>query len=62
MADFPMKEWSVRLYLLDEAGKEHPANCFAKVTYNLHPSFENPNQSQYTLTKPHASGVYSPHC
>ncbi|RYP58376.1 hypothetical protein DL770_010442 [Monosporascus sp. CRB-9-2] len=45
MPDFPMKEWSVKLYILDQDGNEHPANCFAKVTYNLHPSFENPNQT-----------------
>ncbi len=42
-----MKEWSVALYLLDQDGKEQPANCFTKVTYNLHPSFENPNQSRH---------------
>lgn len=45
MPDFPMKEWSVKIYLLDQDGKEHPANCFTKATYNLHPSFQNPNQS-----------------
>ncbi|KAI1075324.1 SAS complex, SAS5 subunit/transcription initiation factor IID, subunit 14 [Whalleya microplaca] len=44
MPDFPMKEWSVKIYLLDQAGNEHPANCFTKVQYNLHPSFENPHQ------------------
>lgn len=42
-----MKEWSVELYLLDADGKERPADCFTKVTYNLHPSFENPNQSKH---------------
>lgn len=42
-----MKEWSVRIYLLDQDSNEHPANCFTKVTYNLHPSFANPNQSTY---------------
>jgi transcription initiation factor IIF auxiliary subunit len=47
--EFPMKEWSVRIYLLDHDGNEHPANCFTKVTYNLHPSFANPNQ---TFTEP----------
>ncbi|KAI0123903.1 yeats family-domain-containing protein [Xylariales sp. AK1849] len=45
MADFPMKEWSVKVFLLDQDGNEHPASCFTKVTYNLHPSFENPNQT-----------------
>lgn len=46
MAEFPMKEWFVQLYLIDQDGKEQPANCFTKVTYNLHPSFENPQQSR----------------
>ena len=36
-----MKEWSVKIYVLDQAGNEHPATCFTKVTYNLHPSFED---------------------
>ncbi|KAI1504257.1 yeats family-domain-containing protein [Biscogniauxia marginata] len=49
MPEFPMKEWSVKIYLLDEDGNEHPANCFTKAVYNLHPSFENPQQ---TFTEP----------
>ncbi|KAI0598626.1 yeats family-domain-containing protein [Biscogniauxia sp. FL1348] len=49
MPDFPMKEWSVKIYLLDEDGNEHPANVFTKAVYNLHPSFENPQQ---TFTEP----------
>lgn len=40
-----MREWNVKIYILDEAGNQRPATCFNKVTYNLHPSFENPNQS-----------------
>lgn len=43
---YPMKEWSVELYILDQDGKERPARCFTKVTYNLHPSFEKPVQSK----------------
>ncbi|PQE25073.1 transcription initiation factor TFIID subunit 14 protein [Rutstroemia sp. NJR-2017a BVV2] len=46
---FPMKTWNIEIYLLDEAGNEKPANCFAKAVYNLHPSFENPVQ---TFTEP----------
>jgi transcription initiation factor TFIID/TFIIF subunit len=42
--NFPMREWSIRLVMLDEAGNEHPADCFNKVVYNLHPSFANPTQ------------------
>lgn len=49
VAEFPMREWSIRLYMVDDAGNEHPADCFNKVVYNLHPSFENPVQ---TFTKP----------
>ncbi|KAK8108561.1 hypothetical protein PG984_014362 [Apiospora sp. TS-2023a] len=49
MPEFPMKEWSVKIFLTDAEGGEHPATCFTKVTYNLHPSFANPNQ---TFTEP----------
>jgi hypothetical protein len=41
-----MREWSIKLFLLDEEGKEHPANCFQKIVYNLHPTFERPVQSR----------------
>lgn len=40
-----MKEWTIEIYLLDEEGNEHPARCFNKVVYHLHPSFDNPVQS-----------------
>jgi len=45
MEGFPMKEWSIQLFVLDEEGNQHPARCFSKVVYNLHPSFENPTQT-----------------
>ncbi|KAJ4304234.1 transcription factor TFIIF complex subunit Tfg3 [Collariella sp. IMI 366227] len=45
MEGFPMKEWTVEVYILDQEGKEKPARCFTKVVYNLHPSFENPVQT-----------------
>lgn len=48
MAEFPMREWTLRLFILDEAGNEMPADVFTKVVYNLHSTFENPQQSQYT--------------
>ncbi|RDA94495.1 hypothetical protein CP533_2755 [Ophiocordyceps camponoti-saundersi (nom. inval.)] len=44
--DFPQREWSIRLYLLDEEGNERPADVFTKVVYNLHPTFANPTQSR----------------
>ncbi|GKT54200.1 transcription initiation factor TFIID TFIIF subunit [Colletotrichum tofieldiae] len=43
--DFPMRKWSIVIYIVGEDGEEHPADCFQKVVYNLHPSFENPTQS-----------------
>ncbi|KAJ4854286.1 YEATS family domain-containing protein [Trichoderma breve] len=49
VAEFPMRQWSLRLHLLDEDGNERPADVFTKVVYNLHPTFENPVQ---TFTKP----------
>ncbi|KZZ99572.1 SAS complex, SAS5 subunit/transcription initiation factor IID, subunit 14 [Moelleriella libera RCEF 2490] len=49
VAEFAMREWSLRLHLLDEEGNERPADVFTKVVYNLHPTFENPTQ---TFTKP----------
>ncbi|KAK0646643.1 transcription initiation factor IIF-like protein [Cercophora newfieldiana] len=49
MEGFPMKEWTVEIYVLDQDGKEKPAKCFTKVVYHLHPSFENPDQ---TFTEP----------
>ncbi|TAQ87422.1 hypothetical protein B7494_g4257 [Chlorociboria aeruginascens] len=45
MEGFPMKSWNIEIFLLDEAGNAKTANCFTKVTYNLHPSFANPNQT-----------------
>ncbi|KAF4968283.1 hypothetical protein FSARC_4310 [Fusarium sarcochroum] len=42
---FPMREWSIKVFLLDEDGNERPADVFTKVVYNLHPTFENPVQS-----------------
>jgi transcription initiation factor IIF auxiliary subunit len=44
-----MKEWTIEIYVLDEAGKEHSANAFVKAVYHLHPSFDNPDQ---TFTQP----------
>jgi len=46
---FPMKEWTVEIYIIDQDGKEKPAKCFTKAVYHLHPSFANPDQ---TFTEP----------
>lgn len=40
-----MREWSAKVFMVDDQGNEHPADCFNKVVYNLHPSFEQPVQS-----------------
>lgn len=44
---FPFRKWNVKIYILDQAGKEHKADCFQKVVFNLHPSFADPVQSEY---------------
>lgn len=45
VTEFPMRAWSLKLFLLDEEGNERPADVFTKVVYNLHPTFENPVQT-----------------
>ncbi|KAK9378068.1 yeats family-domain-containing protein [Kockiozyma suomiensis] len=42
---FPMRKWSVRVSLVGASGEEVPANVFDKVTYRLHPTFNNPNRA-----------------
>jgi transcription initiation factor TFIID/TFIIF subunit len=44
-----MRQWSLRLFLVDEDGNERPADVFTKVVYNLHPTFENPTQSEFNF-------------
>lgn len=44
-----MREWSMKVFVLDQDGNQHPADVFQKVVYNLHPTFENPVQSWYPL-------------
>ncbi|KAF3910787.1 hypothetical protein ABW20_dc0101941 [Dactylellina cionopaga] len=46
---FPMREWSITIFVLNEKGEEMTANVFDKVTYKLHPTFSNPNR---TIKKP----------
>jgi len=41
---FPMRTWSIEVWLLDDQGHDVAANVFEKVTYNLHPTFERPKQ------------------
>ncbi|KAL1592660.1 transcription factor TFIIF complex subunit Tfg3 [Paraconiothyrium brasiliense] len=49
MEGFPMRSWSIEIYLVDDKGNEVQANCFEKAVYNLHPSFEKNKQ---TFKKP----------
>lgn len=43
---FPFRKWNVKIYVLDQQGNQHKADCFTKVVFNLHPSFDNPTQSK----------------
>lgn len=40
-----MRQWSIEVSMLNEAGQEIPANIIDKVTYSLHPTFANPIRS-----------------
>lgn len=45
---FPLRAWSIEIYLLNEHGEEVPATLFDKVIYRLHPSFgDRANQSTF---------------
>jgi transcription initiation factor IIF auxiliary subunit len=44
---FPLRSWSIEVYLLNEHGEEIPATLFDKVIYRLHPSF-GPRATQST--------------
>lgn len=37
---YPLRLWSIEIYVLNELGEQVPATLFDKVTYKLHPSFE----------------------
>ncbi|CAI6332768.1 unnamed protein product [Periconia digitata] len=49
MEGFPMRTWSIEIYIQDANGNDVPATCFEKAVYNLHPSFEKNKQ---TFKKP----------
>jgi hypothetical protein len=36
---FPLRSWSIEVYLINDHGEQVSANVFDKVTYRLHPSF-----------------------
>ncbi|AMD22719.1 HHL051Wp [Eremothecium sinecaudum] len=43
--NFPMRQWNIQLFLLDDKGNEVPATIFDKVVYHLHPTFANPTRT-----------------
>ena len=49
VVNFPVRQWSIEIVLLDENNNEIPATIFEKVVYHLHPTFANPNR---TFTEP----------
>lgn len=40
--NYPMRQWSIQISMLNEQGAEIAANILDKVTYTLHPTFANP--------------------
>jgi transcription initiation factor IIF auxiliary subunit len=36
---FPLRSWSIQIWMLNDQGEQVPANIFDKVVYRLHPSF-----------------------
>lgn len=53
MEGFPMRSWSIEIWLLNEQGEEVPATVFEKATYRLHPSFEKRAVQSKTTPDPH---------
>jgi len=47
---FPLRNWKIQVYLVNDEGKDVPATLFDKATYNLHPSFGN--KAKQVKTKP----------
>lgn len=47
----PMRQWNIEVHLLGPHGEDLPADCFEKVVYKLHETFEaRATQSRYTST------------
>ncbi|KAM9921791.1 hypothetical protein OXX59_006277 [Metschnikowia pulcherrima] len=40
--NYPMRQWSIEITMLNDVGAVVPANILDKVTYTLHPTFANP--------------------
>lgn len=51
MEGWPMRDWSIELFLLHTDTSERlPASCFEKAVYNLHPTFGK--RAKQTKTSP----------
>lgn len=48
---FPMRKWTISIYLVGADGQNLPAIVFDKVTYKLHPTFANPNRGELSPKK-----------
>jgi transcription initiation factor TFIID/TFIIF subunit len=48
---FPMRGWSISIYLVGPNGDDMPANCFEKAVYVLHESF-GPKRARQTFKSP----------
>ncbi|KAI4214113.1 MAG: hypothetical protein LQ351_003198 [Letrouitia transgressa] len=49
--DYPLRSWSIQIVLVNDQGVDVPANIFEKVTYKLHPTFED-RQTQVVKKHP----------
>ncbi|KAL9045975.1 MAG: hypothetical protein Q9214_001081 [Letrouitia sp. 1 TL-2023] len=49
--DYPLRSWSIQIVLVNDQGADVPANIFEKVTYKLHPTFED-RQTQVVKKHP----------
>ncbi|KAI4088599.1 MAG: hypothetical protein LQ344_005937 [Seirophora lacunosa] len=51
---FPMREWNIRIVLVNEiTGEDVQANVFEKATYKLHPTFgARETQGTFPLVEP----------
>jgi transcription initiation factor IIF auxiliary subunit len=58
MEGYPMRTWSIEIWLLDEQGNEVSPTVFEKATYNLHPSFEKNKQGTCGAHEDEALGCY----
>jgi len=47
---FPLRRWSIQLFMLNESGEEIPASVYSKATYHLHESFGK--RATQTITSP----------